>query len=95
MAKAKHITDRCTQYAIDVVEGRTIAGELVKLACQRHLDDIEKSKAVPYKYYFDVEQSERIINFAEELTIAEDEDQEKVTAYPFQCFILEIGRAHV
>lgn len=88
MAKAKHITDRCTQYAIDVVEGRTIAGELVKLACQRHLDDIEKSKAAPYRYYFDIEQSEKIINFAEELTIAEDEDQEKVTAYPFQCFIL-------
>lgn len=88
MAKAERITDRCTQYALDVVEGRTIAGELVKFACQRHLDDIEKSKAAPYKYYFDIEQSEKIINFAEELTIAEDEDQENVTAYPFQCFIL-------
>ena len=29
--------DRCTQYALDVVEGKTIAGELVRLACQRHL----------------------------------------------------------
>ena len=73
MAKAERITDRCTQYALDVTEGRIIAGELVRLACQRHLDDIEKSKAAPYRYYFDVEQSEKIINFAEELTIAEDE----------------------
>ena len=88
MAKTERITDRCTQYALDVTEGRIIAGELVRLACQRHLDDIEKSKAAPYKYYFDVEQSEKIINFAEELTIAEGEEQESVTAYPFQCFIL-------
>ena len=27
-------------YARDVVEGRTVAGQLVRLACQRHLDDI-------------------------------------------------------
>lgn len=88
MAKAGHITDRCTQYAIDVTEGRIVAGEYVRRACQRHIDDIEKSKAAPYRYYFDVEKSEKIINFAEELTIAEGEEQENVIAYPFQCFIL-------
>lgn len=88
MAKAGHITDRCTQYALDVTEGRVTAGELVRLACQRHLDDIEKSKIAPYRYYFDVEKSEKIISFAEELTIAEGEEQENVTVYPFQCFIL-------
>ena len=66
MATAQRATDRCTQYALDVVSGAVIAGELVILACQRHLDDLEKSKAAPYKYYFDVEKSEEIINFAEE-----------------------------
>ena len=71
MAKAGETQDRCTQYALDVVSGKITAGEYVRLACQRHLDDIEKSKAAPYKYYFDVEKSEEIINFAEELTIAE------------------------
>ena len=88
MAKAGETKDRCTQYALDVVSGKITAGEYVRLACQRHLDDIEKSKAAPYKYYFDVEKSEEIINFAEELTIAEGEENEHVTAYPFQCFIL-------
>ena len=82
------MTDRCTQYALDVVAGVIIAGEYVRLACQRHLDDLEKAKAAPYKYYFDVEKSEEIINFAEELTIAEGDEQENVTAYQFQCFIL-------
>ena len=68
--------DRTTQYAADVLAGKIIAGNLVKLACKRHLDDIEKSKAAPYKYYFDVEQAERIIEFAESLTIAEGEEEE-------------------
>ena len=88
MGKKVEIIDRCTQYAVDVVEGREIAGEYVKLACQRHLDDLEKSKAAPYVYYFDVEQSERIINFAEELVIAEGDEEQPVECYPFQCFIL-------
>ena len=57
MAKAGETQDRCTQYALDVVSGKITAGEYVRLACQRHLDDIEKSKAAPYKYYFDVEKS--------------------------------------
>ena len=38
------MTDRCTQYALDVVAGVIVAGEYVKLACQRHLDDLEKQK---------------------------------------------------
>lgn len=86
--QTEKITDRCTQYALDVVAGKIIAGDYVRLACQRHLDDLEKAKIAPYKYYFDVEKSEEIINFGEELTIAEGEGDEKVTLYPFQCFIL-------
>ena len=88
MEKAYETIDRCTQYAIDVIAGKEIAGEYVKLACQRHLDDIEKSKLAPYQYYFDIEKAEEISNFAEELTIAEGNNDEQVEAYPFQCFIL-------
>lgn len=80
--------DRTTQYAVDVLAGRICAGDLVKKACQRHLDDIEKSKAAPYKYYFDIEQAERIIEFAETLMIAEGIEEQNVECYPFQCFIL-------
>lgn len=82
------MTDRCTQYAVDVLEGRIAAGETVKMACQRHLDDLEAAKAAPFAYYFDVEASEEIINFAEELEIAEGDEPQKITLYPFQCFIL-------
>ncbi|MCD8038878.1 MAG: terminase large subunit [Lachnospiraceae bacterium] len=82
------VTDRCTEYACGVASGEIIAGKYVRLACQRHLDDIEKSQDPEYIYYFDIEKSEEIINFGEELTIAEGQEQEHVTLFPFQCFIL-------
>jgi phage terminase large subunit-like protein len=80
--------DRVTRYAIDVVEGREIAGQYVIMACQRHLDDLEKSKLAPYKYEFDIEKSLRIIEYAETLYIAEGEEKIQLRLYPFQDFIL-------
>ena len=46
MEKTVEILDRCTQYALDVIAGEEIAGDYVKMACQRHLDDLEKVAAV-------------------------------------------------
>lgn len=81
--------DRCTQYAQDVVSGKNKnVGELVKLSCQRHLDDLENSKLAPYRYYFDIEESQRIIDFAEDLTMISDGEKKNVECYPYQCFIL-------
>ena len=71
-----------------MLAGKIPAGKRVKQACKRHLQDMEKSKNTNYKYYFDVEQAEDILNFAETLTIAEGEEEENVKLYPFQCFIL-------
>ncbi|MDU6115219.1 MAG: terminase large subunit, partial [Paeniclostridium sordellii] len=67
--------DRVTQYAVDVVEGRIVAGRYAILACKRHLDDLEKSKLAPYKYEFDIEKANDILDFAETLTIAEGEEE--------------------
>lgn len=81
--------DRATQYAIEVLAGKITAGKTVRQACQRHIDNLKQSKEDPdFKYYFDIEESEDIINFAETLIIAEGEDQQNVVLYPFQCFIL-------
>lgn len=80
--------DRVTKYALDVVEGSEVAGRYVKLACQRHLDDLEKSKLAPFKYEFDIEKSLHIIEFAETLTIAEGEEEIQVKLAGFQDFIL-------
>lgn len=80
--------DRVTQYAVDVVEGRIVAGRYAILACKRHLDDLEKSKLAPYKYEFDIEKANDILDFAETLTIAEGEEEIPVNLEGFQVFIL-------
>lgn len=81
--------DRTTQYAVEVLAGKIAAGKTVKQACERHINDIKRSKDdTDFKYYFDVDEAEDIINFAETLIIAEGEDQQNVVLYPFQCFIL-------
>ncbi|CEN74836.1 putative phage terminase [[Clostridium] sordellii] len=80
--------DRVTQYAVDVVEGKVVAGRYAILACQRHLDDLEKSELAPYKYEFDIEKANDILDFAETLTIAEGEEEIPVNLEGFQVFIL-------
>lgn len=78
---------RTTQYALDVVEGRIIAGKYVKLACQRHLDDLEKSKLAPYVYRFDEEKANELLEFSETLIIGEGEEKSQFVLEPFQAFI--------
>ncbi len=43
-AKARPAADPTTRYADDVVRGQIVAGPLVRLACQRHLADLERGK---------------------------------------------------
>ena len=45
----------CHKYAHDVVSGKVIAGKWVKLACQRHLGDLERDDV-----YFDAEAAKSI-----------------------------------
>lgn len=51
-----------SRYAIDVIEGRETVGELVRLACERHLRDLETG--AERGLYFDTQAATRIINFA-------------------------------
>ena len=79
--------DQVTKYANDALENKIIVGELVKLSCERHLKDIEKSKLAPYKYYFDIDAAEEIIKFGESLKLAE-KDGANVVLFGFQKFCL-------
>lgn len=53
--------DPVTQYATDVTQGRIVAGHLVRLACQRHLADLEHQaeKGLVWK----PEEAQRVIDF--------------------------------
>ena len=68
--------DRVTEYARKVVNREVIAGELHILACERHLKDLEKQNTAEFPYYWDVEKSERILEYAETLTVGEYKNNE-------------------
>jgi phage terminase large subunit-like protein len=53
--------DPVTQYATDVVQGRIVAGQLVKKASQRHLDDLRSGSKRGLR--FDTDTAAKAINF--------------------------------
>lgn len=67
--------DAATRYALDVVDGKTIAGPHVRAAAQRHLQDLEQGSARGLVY--DVESAERIRGyFRDVLTVEVEEPSE-------------------
>lgn len=87
---AEPYLNRATKYALDVANGKTVAGRLVVLAARRHLDDIDRARDAEsgFPYYFDCREADRIIRFAETLTLAEGDRPRPLRLYPFQAFIL-------
>lgn len=78
-------------YAEAVTRGDVVVGELVRLACQRHLDDLEKSKQKTYPYAFDVEKAARAINFVELMPHTKGKwaaKGQKLILEPWQRFII-------
>ena len=62
MAKYPNVT-AAHKYARDIVTGKIPACQYVINACQRHLDDLKKSKDKNYPYQFDKNLGERVCRF--------------------------------
>ena len=58
-----------TEYAKKVLAGEIQAGNSVKKACKRHLDDLKKSQRKDYPYYFDEAEAEYCFEFAEKFCV--------------------------
>ena len=80
--------DRVTEYARKVVAGEVVAGSLHRLACERHLNDLERQGTKEFPYYWDVEAGMRIVHFAETLTIAEGASPKPLKLLDCQAFDL-------
>ena len=84
--------DRVTVYARETVRtGKyagtdLLAGELHILACKRHLKDLENERTEAFPYYWDPAASERVLDYAETLTIAEGSEPKPVKLIPPQVF---------
>jgi phage terminase large subunit-like protein len=56
-----------TQYARDIVDDKIIACKWVKLACRRHLDDLQRARKKDFPYTFDAELAARHCRFKERI----------------------------
>src|SRR5690625_5667166 len=83
--------DRVTQYAENIVSGKTLAGKPVIATAKRNLKDLEKSESDGFEYYFDVDKESRIIKFIEMLPNTTTGDAMQLST--FLAFI--IGSIHV
>ena len=78
-----------TQYAQDVVNGDILACKWVVLACQRHLNDLEKSKTADFAYRFDEKKAARIVRFTQNLKHTKGKwAGQNIELEPWQIFIL-------
>lgn len=88
---ATPLTNKATRYARSVVNGRTPACRWVRLACQRHFDDLERAGAKGFPYRFDRDRAERVLEFAQLLPHTKDRwaaRGERIKLRPWQCFVL-------
>jgi phage terminase large subunit-like protein len=90
---ASHV-ERAHRYAADVTAGKILACKWVKLACQRHLNDLEQSKTdESYPYRFDEHKAARICRFVESLPHVKGDWARKdgrnlqIRLEDWQCFI--------
>lgn len=81
----KKYTDPATKYALDVMDEKVQAGYLMKLACFRHLRDLQRYQGGSFNFYYDVNEVDKILKFA---AIAPNVDTgEPTKLMPWQKFI--------
>ena len=84
--------DTATQYARDVVAGRVLACKWVRLACQRHLDDLARWDGVKgAPYFFGPAAADRVCRFVEMMPHVKGEwarKRELLSLSPWQAFII-------
>ena len=79
--------DRVTEYAQAVVDGKVpFCGRLHILACKRHLNDLKRQRTEKFPYYWSIEAADRILEYAETLTIKEGFEQKPVRLFDCQAF---------
>lgn len=87
MGEGSNIEDPTTAYASAVVAGEIVAGKLVRLACARHLRDLEQGAA--RGIYFDAKQARRAFRFFGMLRHTDGQFANKIfQLHPYQQFVI-------
>nr|MBF4448471.1 terminase large subunit [Vibrio anguillarum] len=81
--------DQAEKFARNIIAGRIPSCRYIKLACQRHFDDVKKSRKKEYPYKFDKAEAQRRIDFIEMLPHTKGEwafKRQLLTLEPWQKF---------
>lgn len=84
------VQDRATLHAERVVSGQEPSCLTHRMACERHLNEIAKQGTEEFPFIWQPEKSEKILRYAEMLTIAEGAQPRPVKLHDFQCFDLGV-----
>ena len=84
------VQDRATLHAERVVSGQEPSCLTHRMACERHLNEIAKQGTKEFPVVWWPEKSEKILRYAEMLTIAEGAQPRPVRLHDFQCFDLGV-----
>lgn len=79
--------ERLDQYVHNVLSGEIVACKKVKMACQRHLDDLQRSNDPAFPWRFDAAKAERPIQFMERFLTPMKGNYDKMELMPWQCFV--------
>lgn len=60
----KKYADPATEYALNVLDEKVMTGYLMKLACFRHLRDLQRVENEEFEFYYDVNEVDKILKFA-------------------------------
>lgn len=80
------MSDRVTAYAEKVCSGKVISGKFHRLACERHLKDLNRQNTEDFPYYWDSEAAERVLEYAETLTVSEGDKPKPLKLLECQAF---------
>lgn len=87
--------DKAECYIRDILAGRIVACKWVRLACQRHLDDLARVPDAAWPYRFDAAKAERVCKFIELLPHVKGKwarkdpitrKAQRLKLEPWQCF---------
>lgn len=90
MNAVMRVQDRATLHAERVVSGQEPSCLTHRMACERHLNEIAKQGTKEFPFVWCPEKSEKILRYAEMLTIAEGAQPRPVRLHDFQCFDLGV-----
>ena len=83
--------EKATAYAADVVEGRILASKWTRLACKRHLSDLDRQGDERFPYIFDGDEADRVCQLMETFRHVKGRwarGKETLSLEPWQCFIV-------